>query len=236
MFLNLRFLLSGDSVASNPTSYFFFLLFMLMSALVFMGLGTWQVYRKGEKEALLRTLDTCQRMPPLKVDGSSNPPLFHPLLAKGHFLPGKTFFLLAKTHQGKVGRAVLNVFRTQGGAFLLVQRGWTQSEAVRIPSGEIILEGATRYPTPHSFFQPANAPPTYFWIDLPLLSREVGEILLPYYMVATKSTDPEILPLPPLPLQSNNHLQYAITWYGLACVVLSMLLYRHIFFLKRTKL
>ena len=210
-----------------------FLLLMLSSVFVFLGLGTWQLYRKGEKEALIAALVEGRALPLHNVDDKGSLALFQPVVAEGRFLPDKTIFLLVKTHKGKAGQFVLDVLRTQGGKFLLVQRGWTQRKQVRVSEGLVRIEGTARIPSAPSLFQPVNTPPIYFWIDLPLLAREIGHPLLPYYMVAKASDDPAILPTDPVPFPPNNHFQYAMTWYGLACVVLFMLLYRNTYFLKK---
>jgi len=207
-----------------PHSFSFF---MLTCVGVLLSLGTWQLYRKEEKETLIQTMQTHRALPAQNVDEKGDILPFQPLIAQGTFIPNQMIFLLSKTHQGKAGKLVLHVLRTQGGQYLLVQRGWTQEETVAFPQGQILLEGTARVPTPPTLFQPPNTPPSYFWIDLVHLSKEICHPLLPYYMVAKTSSDPAILPLDPLPTLPNNHLQYALTWYGLACVVLFMLFYRN---------
>jgi surfeit locus 1 family protein len=202
-----------------------FLIFTLCFILIFAGLGTWQLQRKTEKEALLHTLTTVWEKEVQDVDHLQDMPHVTPLYATGHYLPGKTIFLQAKTYQGKRGVYVLDLFQTNGGKYLLVQRGWSASEDVRLHTNKLTLEGIGRTPSRPTYFQPANTPPTYFWIDLALLSKEWGVPLLPYYMVAKSSDDPRILPTPPFPLPSNNHLEYALTWYSLAFTLLVVLLW-----------
>ncbi len=214
--------------------------FMLLSILSLAGLGTWQIHRKGEKEGLIAALQQNTLKAPQNVDEVGAPSLFQPLFAKGDFLPGKTMFLQAKVHKGKSGVFVLDVFRTREGKHLLVQRGWSPSGVRNQKTGvrtsfltpdsclltpDSRIEGIARLPSPPTFFQPANTPPDYFWVEIPLLSREMGIPLLPYYIVAKESGDPSILPTDPIPPLRNHHLEYAITWYSLALALLCMLLY-----------
>lgn len=202
-----------------------FLLFTLFFILIFVSLGTWQLHRKTEKEALLHTLATVWDRTSQDVDTLQTLPHLKPLYAKGQYLSRKTIFLQSRTHQGKNGVYVLDFFQTVGGKYLLVQRGWSAKEVASPPSGIVTLEGIGRTPFPPTYFQPSNKPPTYFWIDLELLSKELNVPLLPYYLVAKSSDDPHILPTPPFPIPPNNHLEYAITWYSLAFMLLIVLLW-----------
>jgi len=210
-----------------------FAIFCLVFILCLLGLGTWQLYRKEEKEALLKALAQINTTSPQDADKVKAPSLFQPLFVKGHFLPNKTIILSAKTHQGKSGVYVLDVFQTQEGHFLLVQRGWSQNSTVSPPSHTLMIEGVARLPSPPTYFQPNNAPPTYFWIDLKAISTELGIRLLPYYIVSKASYDPQILPTDPIPLPTNNHLQYAITWYFLAFSLLFVFFYNRKYFLQK---
>ncbi len=213
-----------------------FAIFCLALILGLLSLGTWQLHRKEEKEILLKALSKAYEEPSQNVDEVKVPALFQPLFVKGHFLTHKTIFLSAKTHQGRVGVYVLDVFQTQGGQFLLVQRGWSQATKTSPPPLDTLtVEGIARIPSPPTYFQPKNTPPTYFWIDLKALSHELGVPLLPYYIVSKTSYDPQILPTDPIPLPSNNHLQYAITWYFLAFSLLFVLFYNRKNFLQKER-
>lgn len=204
-----------------------FIIFILFLILVLFSLGTWQLSRKTEKEALLEALRQSQKTLPQDVDEIKTPFLFEPLYAKGHFLAGKTIFLQSKTYQGKNGVHILSVFKTQKGQFLLVQRGWCARKLTVPPPLDFLkIEGIARVPSSPNAFQPPNKKGAYFWVDLKVLSQEFSLSLLPYYLIAKVSHDPLILSTPAIPFPSNNHLQYAITWYSLAFFLLGMLLWR----------
>jgi len=206
-------------------SFIFFLIFSLFLVGILLSLGTWQLYRKGEKEALLEYLTQSQQQLPQNVDTLSSPMLFQPLVAEGHFMPNKTIALQSKVHEGKNGVYILDVFQTKKGQFLLVQRGWSPKEIRTSPQGEMKIEGITRLPSSPTYFQPANTEGTYFWIDLKALSQDLQVPLLPYYLVSKESFDPHIFPTNAIPIPRNNHLEYAITWYSLAICLLFMLLW-----------
>jgi surfeit locus 1 family protein len=212
-----------------------FSLFTFFLILVFLSLGTWQLQRKAKKEALLETLAQNQKNPAQDADHIKIPTLFQPLYAAGQFVPSKKIFLQSKVHHGKSGVYVLDVFQTQKGHYLLIQRGWANKEILNTPHGNRRIEGIARVPSSPTYFQPVNSPPTYFWIDLKALSQDLHIPLLPYYLVAKSSEDPQILPTPPFPLPPNNHLEYAITWYGLAFALGVMLLWSRKYYLKKEK-
>lgn len=201
--------------------------------MVFISLGTWQLQRKAEKEALLKTLLENPKKPAQDIDVIKGLEPFHSLYAIGHFIPGKTIFLQSKVHQGQNGVYILDLFQTQKGKYLLIQRGWSHYEVSSVPSGKLRIEGIARTPSSPTFFQPANTPPTYFWIDLSRLSQDLKIPLLPYYLVAKSSFDPHIYPTEPLPYPRNHHLSYAITWYSLAFALGIMLLWKKKLYWKK---
>lgn len=207
---------------THPLSFLLFTLFLI---LVFLSLGTWQLQRKAEKEALLYSLSQAWVGDIKDVDEHPTPTPLKPLSAMGQYMVGKRIFLQARTHQGKSGVYVLDTFHTQKGQFLLVQRGWSPKEQTSPSSGTQKIEGIMRFPSPPTYFQPPNKPPVYFWIDLKMLSEKLGVPLLPYYIIAKDPHDPQIMPTEAFPLPRNNHLEYAITWYSLALTLLLMLLW-----------
>ena len=104
----------------GKSAFFYFILFFIVLCFA---LGTWQVQRKGEKEALIKSLEMAQKAAPEGIDSLKKPKPFQRIFTEGHFVPGRTIFLQAKTYKGKNGVYVLSVFETREGQFLLVQRG-----------------------------------------------------------------------------------------------------------------
>ncbi|MBS0272585.1 MAG: SURF1 family protein [Proteobacteria bacterium] len=210
-----------------------FTFFALLLIFVLLGLGTWQLQRKAQKEALLTTMAHNQLKPTYNINSDTHLESFTPAYAKGHFLKEKTIFLQSKVHKGKNGLYVLGVFQTEGGQFLLVQRGWSLTEVHEVPLGHLTLHGIVRTPTPPNYFQPPNAAPIYFWIDLKALSQDLNLPLLPYYLVSTTSYSPQIDHVNLLPQITNNHLSYAIIWYLLAFLFGTMLLWSRKYYFKK---
>jgi len=210
-----------------------FTIFSLICLCIFVSLGTWQLHRREQKVEFLEAIEQAQHRPALNVDALKTYVFPQPLQAEGRFLPGKSVVLSAKAHHGKLGVHVLDVFQTKGGHFLLVQRGWSQGVPKEPPSHPLTITGIGRTPSPPSYFQPHNIPPTYYGIDLKLLSHELSLPLLPYYMISHASYDPLIFPTDPFPHPPNNHLQYALTWYALAFFMVGVLWYRRYYSLQK---
>lgn len=76
-----------------------------------------------------------------------------------------------------------------------------------------------------NLFTPAAQPQnlTFFSFDLPLIARALGaKDPAPYlgYLVSTPECG--LVGGPPQPRFSNNHLGYAVTWFGLAAALLGV--------------
>lgn len=198
--------------------------------MILIGLGTWQLQRKEEKEALLNELAKIEEQTPQNIDHLQSFSMFVPAYAIGHFIPNKTIYIQSKTYQGQNGVYVLDFFETEKGQVFLVQRGWSKGEGATIPSGNLTITGVARYPSKPNFFQPANKPSAYFWIDIDQLSQEMGRPLLPYYLVLKDTLDPHILATTPIPMPRNKHLEYALTWYFLAFLIGIMFLWKKYYF------
>ena len=104
--------------------------------------------------------------------------------------------------------------------------------------GEVTITGLARNPLAEkpSFIVPDNDPAKniYYWKDLSLMARQIGlsqgDALVPFFIDADAKPNPGGLPRGGVTIIDlpNNHLQYAVTWYGLAATlagVLSFCLY-----------
>jgi surfeit locus 1 family protein len=125
---------------------------------------------------------------------------------------------------------------------ILVDRGFvadtvTQRPAVdRAATTPIELVGVLRTPDRATFVTPKNpsGPGRWFSRDVPAMARALGVSRpAPVFLFAETSSNPELKALQPAPLPTdipNRHLEYALTWFGLAAglvgVYLAVLLRR----------
>ena len=67
----------------------------------------------------------------------------------------------------------------------------------------------------------------YYWKDLPTMAGQSGiadDKLVPFFIDADKTPNPGGLPVGGVTIIDlpNSHLQYAVTWYGLAATLLAV--------------
>ena len=222
-------------------------LFSLAMFLLFLGLGTWQVQRLHWKEGLIAMRAAAVSAPPAALPltlGDARPLEFHRVAVKGVFQHGAELYLHAISKDGAPGYAVLTPLLMLDGSFILINRGFVPEDqktpASRNASqlqGEVTVTGLLRVPpaAKPSVFTPENDPARNAWyfVDLAAMAQATHiENLLPFYIDADATPNPGGYPLGgqtnvDLP---NDHLQYALTWYGLAALmpILYLLLIRRI--------
>lgn len=194
-------------------------------------LGTWQVDRLGWKEDLLAKIaerSSGQAVPlPERID---NPELFdfQRVSVSGIFFHEMAVHVGPRTLDGKAGIHVITPLQMPSGAVVLVNRGyaptgWTPNELDN-PVGLTTFSGIARVPEEKSVFTPDNVPEDdqWYWIDTAAMAEHMGlNSTLPVIVYASELANPGAYPVGgqariDIP---NDHLQYAIFWYGMALVM-----------------
>lgn len=207
------------------------------------GLGTWQVQRRAWKLDLIARTDARVHAPPVEAPGPASWAAIGPQDAyrhvrlSGQFLNDRETLVQAVTDDG-AGFWVLTPLRRPDGTLVLVNRGFVPGsrkdpatrEAGQL-SGPVQVTGLLRLTEPGGAFLRANDPAAERWY-----SRDVAAIaaargladVAPYFVDADATPNPGGLPIGGLTVVSfpNNHLVYAITWYGLAAMLGGFALYR----------
>ena len=208
---------------------------------VLCGLGTWQVYRLQWKEALIAETQARIQRPPIPIgeaearwqaDGDVD---YLPVELAGEYLHQSELYYY-NTLKGTVGWNVFTPLQLADGRLVLVNRGFVP-DAYKDPdtrkqflqSGSQNIVGLARNPL---FEKPNRFVPdndlsnrSFFWKSYPqmidLAKGAGGEPFLPFFVDAGKSNIEGALPVGGTTRISfpNNHLQYAITWYGLAAAL-----------------
>ncbi len=211
--------------------------FTIPALVILLALGSWQVQRLYWKEEQIALRHERSQPPGMALPASFPDPEgieFTRVTLKGEFLHDQEFYLGARTESGRVGIAVVTPFRLQDGRTILVNRGWVPEDkrdpATRLAgqiAGEIEIDALLRTDgwKGFDFAKPPNDPADrfYFWLDLPVMAEGVdGPIIEEVYADAVASDVPGGLPVggqTRIQLK-NDHLEYAITWYSFAVILL----------------
>jgi surfeit locus 1 family protein len=214
----------------------------LCALVVLLWLGTWQVERKAWKEALIATVTERFAAPPVRLPPPAEWPRLDPSndefrrvgfsaewLNDQEALVYTTGSSLRADAAGP-GYWVFTPARVPGG-IVMVNRGFVpegrQDPATR-PDGQMAgpvdIVGVMRWPETPGLFTPAGDPAKNLWFarDPAAMASAKGlGAVAPFYIEQESPSVPGGLPQvgklqPSLP---NNHLGYALTWYGLALVL-----------------
>mgnify|MGYP000876557823 CR=1 FL=1 len=212
---------------------------------VLIGLGTWQVQRLHWKEALLATIDQRIHAAPeplsevearFKATGDVD---YWPVTVSGTFLHGGERHFFA-TNEGQSGFYIYTPLELADERFLLVNRGFvpyddkdpgTRPEGQ--VAGEVTVTGLARNPLAEkpSSMVPDNdlAKNIFYWKDRDQMAATAGlpsdAQLVPFFVDADDTPNPGGLPVGGVTIIDlpNSHLQYAVTWYGLAAALAGVL-------------
>lgn len=200
-----------------------------------LSLGTWQIHRLEWKETLQDQIeDRLQRepvsvSPALELVRNGQDIEYLPIAVTGTFEHEFEQFFLA-TQNGISGWYVYTPLKIASSQHVFVNRGFVPFDNRDASTrrggqvdGEVTISGLARSApsSKPSFLVPDNEPAagTYFWKDLEAMQKAAGlRDVLPFFIDANADPNPGGLPAGGVTIIElpNNHLQYAITWYGLA--------------------
>lgn len=205
----------------------------LIATIGFVALGIWQVERRAWKLDLIAKVEAGTRAAPialadagpwrsLDVRGAE----YRRVVARGEFLHDRETLVQALTVRG-AGFWVLTPLRTAQG-MVLVNRGFVPPErrdpatrAQAQAAGPVTVTGLTRVSEPKGGFLRTNDPAGDRWYsrDVPAIAAARGlGATAPFFVDADAAPNPGGYPVGGLTVLrfNNNHLVYALTWFGLA--------------------
>jgi surfeit locus 1 family protein len=216
-------------------------LFSLPVLALCLGLSIWQMERREWKLGILDRISRNQAAAPISLDElMKGDPLAHEygrVNLAGTFLHDKEFHLAARSMKNDVGMQVVTPVRTDAGRIVLFDRGWVPSQkkdpatrAAGQVSGRVELTGVVRRTQQQRQFAPDNAPDRNVWfhVDVPLMRKMAGAApdtrLDTFFLEADATPNAGGLPIGgqthlDIP---NDHLQYAITWFGIALALVGV--------------
>jgi surfeit locus 1 family protein len=219
------------------------MIFALIGTAVLIGLGTWQMQRLAWKEALIAERKAGLEAPPIALpdeiaDGSGLN--FRIVTVEGSFRHDLEQLFGAGARNGVFGHQVVTPLIRRNGETVLIDRGWIPADMADPASREagraeglVSIRGLARFRRNDrpGMFTPANDPATRQWYhyDLAAMESALGLSLAPVVVEALASADSEKLPIGSRAEITlvNNHLQYAVTWYGLALALIGVYIVFH---------
>lgn len=213
----------------------------LLGVAFLIALGTWQMQRLGWKEGLIAAIDARAHAAPVTLAAAEQRAAegrdveYTRVEATGVFDHPREMHLYALDDGGAPGFDVITPLRLGDGSVVLVNRGFVPNDmkdpvrrtAGQIP-GDISLTGLLRHPDQQGAFIPNNDPAhnVWYWRDIGAMAAAAapGETDRVHKFIVDAEAEPAApggwprggvtrLTLP------NRHLEYALTWYGLAAAL-----------------
>ena len=233
------------AASKGRTRRFLLVALGLCGIAILLWLGTWQVQRLAWKQALIATISERIAAPPQpvaeieKLASETGDVDYWQVEATGRFLHDRESHFFA-TWQGQSGYYVYTPFELADRRVVFVNRGFVpfdrKDPATRAEgqvAGQVTIAGLARNRLAEkpSFLVPDNdtARNIFYWKDLAAMTSRAdlpsGATVLPFFIDIGKTTVPGGLPVGGVTMVDlpNSHLQYAITWYGLAAALLGVL-------------
>lgn len=198
-----------------------------------LALGTWQVQRLQWKVGLMDAADAAATLPPVPLsqviddEGAE----FRQVVVVCRGLNTAPFVQLRTIDQGEPGMRLVSTCALDDGRTIMVDRGFVHQDNAERPAVDAASElpvavmGVLREPTKPSAMTPPAEGLMFYARDNQAMARALGAdgALSHWTLYALTPTNPEMAalrPSAPPAAFTNNHLGYALTWFGLAAALI----------------
>ena len=201
---------------------FIFFIFIVLS------LGTWQVFRLNSKSQLISDLENNLKRNSVDFNVDIDKEYTKVILKKKNL---KSKIFLYHLNKGEIGFKVIVPYEVNSSLLVLVDKGWIRKDKINSIKNSLlnddIIEGYTKKIREKKLFTPKNNIKEDFLysVEIDNLKKSLNKNIYPLLIIQTSKTKKDIIPNDYRVSLSNNHLQYAITWYGLALFTIIFFLY-----------
>ena len=191
-------------------------------------MGTWQVYRLYLKNNLISDLEKNLKTSSINFNVDIDKE-YTKILFKKKDLNTKIF--LYHLNKGEIGFKVIVPYEINSSLLVLVDKGWIRKDKINLIKNTLfnddIIEGYTRKIREKNLFTPNNNIKEDFLysVEIDNLKKSLNKNIYPLLIIQTSKTNKDIIHNDYEVRLPNNHLQYAITWYGLALFTIIFFLY-----------
>jgi surfeit locus 1 family protein len=203
-------------------------IFFLFFILIVLSLGTWQVFRLYSKNNLISNLEKNLKKNSTNFNLDISEEYTKVFLKKKNL---KFRIFLYHLYKGEIGFKVIVPYEVNSTMVVLVDKGWVKKDKINLIKNTVfndeIIEGYTKKIKEKNFFTPSNNIKEDFSysVDMDNIKKSLSKNIYPFLIIQTTQSNKDIIPNNYEVRLSNNHLQYAITWYGLALVTVIFFLY-----------
>lgn len=195
---------------------------------VLLALGTWQVQRLAWKTAWIDQLRAAEAAPPEPLPLRVEDPAalaFRRFSATGTLAHERSVVVGIAERNRQIGAYLATPLIRRGAEPLWVVRGWVPYPpfpALPAAEGEVTVTGYLMLPERRGWFTPDDRPAERrFWAMQPGPMAEAVGLAgpAPFALALTGEAREPPIPQRRPPTPVNNHLGYAITWFGLAAAL-----------------
>ena len=203
-------------------------IFFIIFIFIVLSLGTWQVFRLDLKNNLISNLENNLKKNFVSFNIDIDQEYTKVLLKKKD---SKSKIFLYHLNKGEIGFKVIVPYEVNSSLIVLVDKGWVRKDKINLIKNTLlnddVIVGYTKKITKKNLFTPNNNIKEDFLysIDVDSLKKSLNKNIYPLLIIQTSKINKDIIPNDYEVRISNNHLQYAITWYGLAIVTIIFFLY-----------
>lgn len=208
-----------------------------IALMILLALGTWQLQRLAWKRDLLTRIEALQEAPArplapvLAARAAGQDVDFTRVRVTCPGLATAPYVELYGLREGQAGARLISACPVDGAPYrtVLVDRGFVADTISSRPPVDpadrtpVQITGVLRSPEPGNSFSPPNRPDRWFTRDAAGMASALGAGgAAPVFLMAETSSNPEWKGLAPAPIPaaiSNRHMEYAVTWYGLAAAL-----------------
>ncbi len=208
---------------------------VVVSLLILVKLGLWQVERYYEKLDLEQTytINSVSTVTQSQIHDSASSLSYKNIELTGKWLPEDSFFLNLKKHKGVIGMQVIMPLLLSSGAKVLVNRGWIKhnpddknNPLIYTPEKNVSISGMIRKMS-NSYFM-SNSPNSKrkMFVDIDALTasdRSLAKVVV--FQTSNNVNDGLIRKWQVPSFKPMMHLGYAIMWFSFALILLLGALY-----------
>ena len=215
---------------------------------ILLGLGVWQVQRLGQKTALIASLEQRMNAEPISlaeavVKQEQGEDIEYLKVKLTGQLDPANYFRRVTSFNGDPGWEIIAPFKTDDGRFVLVDLGAiAENQSIKLGQTPQTIQGLVRYHNKgRGYFDNDNdaVGNIWYWWDAPAMLATLHNVDIsraaPFILQKLPSNTEQEVPSAEMPKVelANNHLGYAITWFGLAAALAAVAGF-YVFSLRKT--